>query len=207
MSQTDLNVANGTGAAVRGDINDHLAALATLSGGATAPSTTFANQWWADEAANILKRRNEANTAWISIMDLTTGLIIGTDVQAYSASNADYSEDQSWDADNYQRLDGTADIGSLDALGANTHTINLGKVEEIDADVDGTIAAPTVGYGIGILYIYNNGTRSLTLSGFPTDALNAGTLAGTDTKVDILVVSRTSVNGGDIIDHWIYNRT
>lgn len=88
MSQTDQNVANGSGSAVRADLNAHLDAIATNHSGATEPTTKFANQWWADTSANILKRRNNANTTWISAMSLTTGLLIGTDVQAYDANNA-----------------------------------------------------------------------------------------------------------------------
>ncbi len=66
MSQTDLNVANASGAAVRTDINAHLDALASQSSGATTPTTTFPNQWWLDTSTNILKQRDNANTAWVN---------------------------------------------------------------------------------------------------------------------------------------------
>lgn len=127
-------------------------------------------------------------------------------LQSYDANTAKLNVEQSWDADTAQKLDGTKDIGSLDALASDTHTIEVGAVAELDADVDGTIAAPTSGYGFSVLHIYNNGTRSLTLSGFPTAALNGGELAGTDTKIDVLVVERASVNGSAVVNHWIYNR-
>ena len=67
MSQTDLNVANASGAVVRADLNDHFQALATNSGGATAPTTTFPHQWWFDESTNDLNQRNAGNTAWVLI--------------------------------------------------------------------------------------------------------------------------------------------
>jgi hypothetical protein len=67
MSQHDMVVANDTGANVRSDINNALAALVTLSAGATAPATTFAYMLWADTANNRLKIRNAANSAWIEI--------------------------------------------------------------------------------------------------------------------------------------------
>jgi hypothetical protein len=88
MAQHDYDIANADGATVRADLNSVLEAVATLNSGATAPSTTFANMWWADTANTILKRRNAANNAWISVMSLSTGLIIGTDVQAYNAALA-----------------------------------------------------------------------------------------------------------------------
>lgn len=88
MAQHDYDISNSDGATVRADINAMAEAIATLNSGSTAPSTTFAYMWWADTANGILKRRNAANTAWISVMSLTTGNIIGTDVQAYNAALA-----------------------------------------------------------------------------------------------------------------------
>ena len=67
MSQTDLNVANASGAVVRADLNDHFQALATNSSGAVAPTTTFPHQWWFDESTNDLNQRNAGNTAWVLV--------------------------------------------------------------------------------------------------------------------------------------------
>lgn len=64
MSQNDFSIANASGATVRADINTALQALATVSSGATAPSTTYAYQLWADTTAGLLKQRNAANSAW-----------------------------------------------------------------------------------------------------------------------------------------------
>lgn len=65
LAQHDQNVANDTGAAVRSDINNALAALFTLSSGAAAPATTIAYMLWADTTSNLLKQRNAANTGWL----------------------------------------------------------------------------------------------------------------------------------------------
>jgi len=70
MAQADYIVSNGTGAAVRSDLNGQLAAIVTNNSGATAPATTYAYQWWADTTTNTLKLRNSANSAWIEIMQL-----------------------------------------------------------------------------------------------------------------------------------------
>ena len=72
MSQTDFDVANASGATVRADINAHLDAMVTLSSRSSAPSTTFPNQWWLDTSTNILKQRDNANTAWVNVA-LKTG--------------------------------------------------------------------------------------------------------------------------------------
>lgn len=67
MSQNDLIINNQSFPATRSDINSALQALASLNSGATAPSTTYANQLWYDTATNYLKMRSEANDAWITI--------------------------------------------------------------------------------------------------------------------------------------------
>ena len=67
MSQHDFNIANQTAAPARADINSALTALASLSSGATAPSTTVANMLWYDTSTDTLKLRNEADSGWISI--------------------------------------------------------------------------------------------------------------------------------------------
>jgi len=67
MSQHDMNIANQGFPAFRSDLNNALSALATLSSGATEPSTTFANQLWYDSTNDLLKIRNEADDAWITL--------------------------------------------------------------------------------------------------------------------------------------------
>lgn len=86
MSQHDMDIANQAFAATRADINSALLALVSNNSGATAPATTFAYQWWADTTAGILKQRNAANSAWVSILNLATGVPLGA---AASGANAD----------------------------------------------------------------------------------------------------------------------
>ena len=76
MSQADFNIANVSRSLFRQENNESLQALASLSSGATAPTTTYAYQWWADSTTNILKMRNASNTAWVSILNLDTGAVI-----------------------------------------------------------------------------------------------------------------------------------
>jgi hypothetical protein len=73
MSQHDFDIANQTAASARADINNALQALASLSSGGTAPSTTYANMLWYETDTNILKMRNEANSAWINVGYLDQG--------------------------------------------------------------------------------------------------------------------------------------
>jgi hypothetical protein len=77
MAQADYIIANGTGAAVRSDLNGQLAAIVSNNSGATEPATMYAYQWWADTTAGLLKLRNSANSAWISLRELDGTLTDG----------------------------------------------------------------------------------------------------------------------------------
>lgn len=68
MSQvSSWSVANGAGSAVRAAMNTLFAALQSCSSGPAAPSPTVAGMLWFDTTNLILKRRNNANTAWIDV--------------------------------------------------------------------------------------------------------------------------------------------
>lgn len=68
MAQNDYIIADQTASAALADINSALQSLASCSSGSSEPSVKYANQLWYDTAANILKIRNEANSAWISVL-------------------------------------------------------------------------------------------------------------------------------------------
>ena len=70
MSQNDFVIDNGTGLAVRQDIESAFQALASNNSGSSTPSTTYAYQFWADTSAGTLKIRNSANNAWIELLQL-----------------------------------------------------------------------------------------------------------------------------------------
>jgi hypothetical protein len=70
MAQHDYVIANGTGAAVRSDLNNGLSAIVSQNSGATAPATTYAYMTWADTTAGVMKMRNGANNAWITLYQL-----------------------------------------------------------------------------------------------------------------------------------------
>ena len=88
MAQHDMNIANQGFPATRADLNNALQALVSNSSGTSAPSTTFANQWWYDTTNNKMYLRNEANNAWIEVFtldqtnnewQLTTGVVQAKD--------------------------------------------------------------------------------------------------------------------------------
>jgi microcystin-dependent protein len=67
MAQADGTIQNDTGSNVRSDLNNNFAACFTNNSGSSAPSTTFANQWWADTGNGLLKIRNTSNTSFITV--------------------------------------------------------------------------------------------------------------------------------------------
>lgn len=71
--QHDLTIDNQGFPAFRADLNNALQALGTQASGATEPTTTFAYQVWADTANDLLKVRNAADSAWVSVYTLSTG--------------------------------------------------------------------------------------------------------------------------------------
>ena len=68
MSQHDFSIANQTSLSARTDINNGLQALASNNSGSSAPTTTYANMFWYDTTNNILKVRNEVDSAWIDVI-------------------------------------------------------------------------------------------------------------------------------------------
>lgn len=67
MSQNDFSIADQPGASFLSELNSQIQALATLSSGPTAPTTTYAYQFWYDTTNSLLKIRNSGNSQWITI--------------------------------------------------------------------------------------------------------------------------------------------
>jgi hypothetical protein len=84
----DYVIANGTGAAVRSDLNDALAAIVSNNSSSTAPATTYAYQWWADTTTGLLKQRNAANSAFVTI-----GTLASTNLGLASLAGATFTGD------------------------------------------------------------------------------------------------------------------
>ena len=95
MSQSDMNIANQGFPAFRADLNAALAALASNSSGATAPSATFPHQFWVDTSASpsVLKQRNLDDDAWVTIGNINevTGVFTldPASVDAYTKAEVD----------------------------------------------------------------------------------------------------------------------
>ena len=85
MATHDYVLANQSGSSFRTDLNNALAAVVSLNSNSSEPSTTYAFMLWVDTTNNLIKLRNSANNAWITLFTSTGGV----DVDAASNFNED----------------------------------------------------------------------------------------------------------------------
>lgn len=64
----DYTLSDQAGNTFRSELNSIIAALVAQNSGSSAPTTTFAGQWWYDTTNAILKRRNAANSGWVNCL-------------------------------------------------------------------------------------------------------------------------------------------
>lgn len=103
MSQHDYDIANQTAPNFRTDLNSVLQAVVSVNSGATFPATTFANMLMYRTDTNLLYKRNEANSAWITL---------GTVDEAAATFNPNQTVATSADA-----IAGTDNIRPITSLG------------------------------------------------------------------------------------------
>ena len=72
MAQHDFVIDNGTGAAVRADINNVLQAIASNNSKSGALTTNYAFQWHVDTSDGNLKIRNAANNGYVTVGPVAT---------------------------------------------------------------------------------------------------------------------------------------
>jgi hypothetical protein len=85
MATHDYVIANASGSSVRSDLNNALAAIVSNNSSSSEPSTKYAYMLWVDSTNNLIKLRNSANNAWITLFTTAGGL----DVDAASNFNED----------------------------------------------------------------------------------------------------------------------
>jgi hypothetical protein len=73
MATHDYVIDNQSAPSLRADLNSALQAIVTQNSSATAPTTTYADMIWYDSANNQIKKRNEANSAWVTLGTVDEG--------------------------------------------------------------------------------------------------------------------------------------
>lgn len=177
MSQNDFTIANANGATVRSDMNSAFQALASNNAGSSAPSTTFATQWWHDTANDILKIRDEANANWVNVASLvsttwipySSGSVLGTMANLVAAG---VTSNLAMTATHVAFATTSVTSGTPDfATSGNTVTLT----STATANTLGTVQAGFIGfihYAVAITITHNGTSRIL-----PT-AANIVTVSG-----------------------------
>ena len=138
MAQHDYVIANASGASVRADINSMALAISSNNSGSSEPSTKYAYEFWIDSGNGLIKIRNGANNAWITLplsitanntVDINGGAIDGTNIGASSAGTGAFT---TLNASGTLTVGGDIDLaGGIDVDG----TSNL-DIVDIDGAVD-----------------------------------------------------------------------
>ena len=149
MSQGDQTIANQNGASFRNDLNSELQALVSNSSGATAPSTTYAYQWWADTANSLLKQRNAANSGWLVRANLAEAFVL-----SYSSNvimtPADFGKTIAAIASFTQTFQAAATLGDgwfidYKVVAGQTVVFDPNGTEQIDGATTKTVIGPAAG--------------------------------------------------------------
>jgi hypothetical protein len=168
MAQHDYVIANGTGAAVRSDLNNALAAIVSNNSGATAPSPTYAFQPWADTTAGVMKMRNSANSAWITLYQLDGEWTSIAFENGTAAAPSIYFKDSGTDTGFYSP--GTDQVG-ISTGGTARLTIDANGNVNIDSNTLYVDAANNrVGLGTSAPSDYDAGANKLVIA----DTTNSG---------------------------------
>jgi len=181
MAQHDYDIANQSGANFRADLNNALDAIVSNNSGSSEPSTTFAYEWWIDTSANVLKLRNSANNAWITLplsitADNSTSGALTVNGNLSTTGTLDVNGGElilDADADTSITAD-TDDQIDIKIAGADVYTITAssfdfnGKELILDADADTSITADTddqIDFKIGATDVMTLTNSHLVLKG------------------------------------------
>ena len=195
MAQHDYVLDNATGANFRSDLNNALLAISSNNSGSSAPSTTYALQFYADTTNNILKLRNAANDGFINLFTLAGGV----DVDAASNFNEDVTFtgasanivfDKSADDlifnDNAKAVFGTSSDGLEIFHDASDSIINDNGTGSLKLQLGGSTKAEIVSGGLTVTGTVTATTLAGTLStAAQTNVTSLGTLTGLTIEGDV----------------------
>ena len=144
MAQHDYVIDNQSFPATRSDLNSLFQAIASNNSGTSAPSTTYANQFWYDTTNNKFYIRNEDNDAWIElfVLDQTGDHLekIGNTITLDGTGNMSLAGDLTVDTDTLF-VDASADaVGvnksapamAMDIVGANNSQLRIDSSDAND---------------------------------------------------------------------------
>lgn len=190
MSQHDMDIANQSGAGFRSDLNSALQASASNQSGGTAPPVTYPYQFWADTSAGLLRMRNGANTAWVTIGLLGVPnfghIMPGTIVyHAKSAVPSGFLKANGGAVSRFTYADLFAEIGTTFGAGDGSTTFNLPELraEFIRGWDDSRGIDTSRVFASSQLDELKAHTHNLNLKNSASSGTGSGVLRSTDTDV------------------------
>jgi hypothetical protein len=151
MATHDYVIDNQTAPNFRADLNNALQAIVTTNSNATPPSVTYANMLWYETDTNILWKRNEANSGWISLGTL-------------DETNSKFEPNQTF-ASQAEAQAGTDNTKAMTALRTAEAIAALAP-----APTTATVLGATAGAGLGAV-----GTYAFLRNASATRTITAGT--------------------------------
>ena len=165
MATHDYVIDNGTGAAVRTDLNNALAAIVSNNSSASEPSTKYAYQWWADTNTGILKIRNSANNGWVELLQLD-GTLTMEDGTA-SAPGLAFRDDLDTGIFSGEANRLSVTVGGTERLQVGSTDIQLISANDIFLKVQGSESGIDI-LGDSTVNLYFNGALTFNTDAFGT---------------------------------------
>jgi hypothetical protein len=210
MGQHDYNLANGTGAAFRADLNNALTAVLTNNSSTVAPTTTAQTMSYADTSALVMNLRNAGDTAWIKVFKFSASTVIPYVQSSAGVSVLGSSIVQRTENNNFTKAQ-RGHIVSVTYASTVTLSFNDGNNFYINPGAGNlTVANPSsiasaVGQG-GSFWNEQDGTGSRTVSfgsmwKFPAGAApTATTTASAVDRVDYKVRNASTIDANMVLN-------
>jgi len=188
MAQHDYNIEDQNGFDFLVDLNNALSAIATNNAGSSEPNTTFAHMLWFDTNNDLMKVRNEANSAWVIVAKKD-----GSGWTPYRQGTALGTASVQPDTRYAHRSNNLSDLGSAATARANLGVDAPGTAPLfacrawVNFNGTGTVAIRASG---NVSSITDNGTGDYTVN-FTTDMEDANYAAIGNGIGDTEAISRT----------------
>jgi len=209
MAEHDYVIANQNGANTRSDLNNALAAIVSNNSKASAPTTTYAFMWWADTANDILKQRNGADSAWISILTLSTGAPLGAlAASLVSGTHTNFTSTGIDDNATSTALEITTDGRGLSPFTARVWVVISGAGAIVDShNISSTTRNATGDFTMTFANNLNNATYSRVGSTNDEGGSNGGDIGllsfGTPTVSSLRIETGYLATSGSLV-HWSF---
>lgn len=165
MATHDYVIDNQSAAAFRADLNGALLAIVSQNSSATEPATTYADMIWYDSTANQIKKRNDADSDWITLgtVDEGAGTFTPSGLNGFTID-----VNNTLSINSGSGVTATADGDGTISSGTYTPTPVGGNFKSITNGGAFTLAAPTAsGDYTLVVQVTNSATAgTITLSGF-----------------------------------------